>query len=248
MLRPRFLKLEDALISHYVQLPRKPHMDCRPEYIDFALMDECKALTDTSGSKSVTRADFDAIIPTLAARWEEERKDELTNALHPHLPAAPPDTDPLNLAIAVFPCCCPRVMSGYSHYHYPAVLGHPCSRSMNSLSLLGLGVLDVYTLTAISLHSDGFPSKRIYPFALKRLGKSDKVLATSVKAMCNIVTALGLDPATATVDDLRNCEGRVCCSTCQTVSDPLYKNSLRGRVYSWEAAVSVSPMQSWFMS
>ena len=247
MLRLRFIDLEDALILHYVQLPRKPHMDCRPECVDLALMDECRVITDVSGSQSVTHADFDAIVPRLSARWEEERKEELTNALRPHLPSLPKDTDPLGLAIAVFPCRCPRMMRGYSHWHYPAVLGHPCSRSMDYLSALELGELDTYTSTVINLHSDGLQSRKRYPFGLKQLVNLNRVLAISVKAMCSIVAALGLDPATATVNDLKNCEGRVRCRTCQIVSDTTSENNLEARVYSWEAAVSVSSMQSWFM-
>lgn len=86
MLRPRFLNLEQALLAHYVQLPRVASMDCRPEYVDLALMEECKTMADVPADQTVTREDFACIVPTLAAPWEQERKDKLLAALSKCIP------------------------------------------------------------------------------------------------------------------------------------------------------------------
>ncbi|KAI0753847.1 hypothetical protein C8Q74DRAFT_1393285, partial [Fomes fomentarius] len=103
--RPRFAALQAAILAHYVQLPRTAHMDYHPDSVDLALMDECRAIADVPADQTVTQEDFARVVPELAARWEQERKKELTEAVIARLPKPPPDdVDILGLGIAIFEC------------------------------------------------------------------------------------------------------------------------------------------------
>lgn len=256
MLRPRFLNLEQALLAHYVQLPRVASMDCRPEYVDLALMEECKAMADVPADQTVTREDFACIVPTLAARWEQERKDELLAALSKCIPPVAIDVDPLYLACAIFPCTHCSSRNVFPFFHYPAVLAHQCAHSRHGMDLWldpddfdieydgddarFVQAADVYKMAAITPDPDPdrfYPAKRI-PFALKNMLNRDSALARAVRNLRNILKALGLDPACATVAELRECKARVQCVHCQRFqAEGLGDDG--NKVYTWEAAVSV---------
>ncbi len=103
--RVRFAVLQAAILAHYIQLPRTAQMDYHPDSVDLALMEECRATADVPADQTVTQEDFARIVPALAARWEQERKKELTEAVIARLPERPPDgVDVLGLGIAIFPC------------------------------------------------------------------------------------------------------------------------------------------------
>ncbi|KAI0794302.1 hypothetical protein C8Q74DRAFT_568686 [Fomes fomentarius] len=254
VLRPRFLNLEQAMLAHYVQLPRVASMDCRPEYVDLALMEECRAIADVLADQTVTREDFAAIVPMLAARWEQERKNELLAALSKYIPPVADDVDPLNLAFAIFPCTHCSSRSTFPFFHYPAVLAHQCAHSRHGMDLwldpdgfdieydgddvLFVQAADVYKTAAITPDADPdrfYPAKRI-PFALKNMLNRDSALARAVRNLRNIVKALGLDPACATVEELRKCKARVQCVHCRRFqAEGLGDDG--NKVYTWEAAL-----------
>ncbi|RPD76285.1 hypothetical protein L226DRAFT_533396 [Lentinus tigrinus ALCF2SS1-7] len=237
VLRSRFLDLKEALLSHYVQLPRIPIMDCRPDDVDFAMMDECKAVADAPTSATVTREDFADIIPNIASRWEEQRKIEHREAIRKCIGSIAEDAESLTLAVAIFPCVmCSRGTQPLAFYHWPDVLAHPCGRMRgNVFMFIEGGAIDweqaVYNVAACRNDSSYWNCR--FPYALKNLYGSEANLERAVKNMRGIVEALGLDPEHATVDDLRKCEGRVRCVQCS--SHDLMEDC-QDMVYTWEAA------------
>ncbi|RDX50896.1 hypothetical protein OH76DRAFT_1481957 [Lentinus brumalis] len=241
VLRPRFLDLEQAILSYCVQLPRVPRMDCRPGYVDLAMMDECKAIADAPGSQTVTREDFAAIMPDLASLWEEKRKQELGEAIRKCFGSLGEEVEPLALAIAVFPCTlCSRGTQPLAFYHYPDVLAHPCGRMHGDMRMFfeGGGVewdQAVYNNAVCRTFANDPYSKCRFPFALKNMCRSDAILQRTLKNMRGIVEALGLDPARAAVDELRMCEGRVRCVQCSTSQTATEDH--QDMVYTWDAAL-----------
>ena len=112
----RLEALEEAILAHYVQLPRTPPMDIRPPYIEFALMKECRVLAQATLTRKITSDDFSAIIPGLADRWFAEKADMLDHAYrriygppptlrtHSSLPWRYGCADTAMLACASLPC------------------------------------------------------------------------------------------------------------------------------------------------
>ncbi|OJT10751.1 hypothetical protein TRAPUB_12734 [Trametes pubescens] len=240
----RFHALEDAITAHYVNLPRTARMEFRPRYIDFALMPKCRAIAEVPASATVTAAQFTAVVPALAKRWDEERRMELTEYLRPHLGDVAPDVDPLELAIAFFrnrkPCCAP-----IWRMRYPAIFMHDCSyvdcfRTDRGRTTQESGQDDLYTRTTKSLDWIEFElNTREYehrysgphvPFNIRSLAGPIQAHEV-VDMMRRVVAALGLDPAWATFDDLERCEVWLRCTTCET-QQPLDEV----RAMSWTAA------------
>ncbi|KAI0741390.1 hypothetical protein C8Q80DRAFT_1194171 [Daedaleopsis nitida] len=248
-LRPRFLLLEQAILSHYVQIPRTALMECRPDYVDIALMTECKAIADAPGSVTVTREDFAAVVPGLAVQWEEELRARLSKAILRYLEPPPAqETDPLSLAVALFPCArCDRG-ERFSFFRYPAVLGHPCARTGSDWFDIDIDYafvrekpVDVYRRAVVTREPDmDYPVKR-YPFALTNMAceLADHPLGRAVQNMSAIVSTLGLDPKRATFEDLQNCEGRLQCYSC-TMYQATFSGNGQGKTFTWEAALAHS--------
>ncbi len=251
-LTARFELLEEAIQAHYVTLPRSALMDCRPRYIDFAFTPEVRAIAGAPTSEIVTVEQFAAVVAALAAKWDADRRKELAAYLRPHLGKVAAGVDPLTLAIAVFrakhdqACNTPIALM-----RYPVVLSHAhsfsdatCMRGTDLKDAAAFRKQDVYTRTVQSLtwrkyefeHLDEHPEWPVSvhtPFHVGGLAKRADAGA-AVKGMRRIVTALGLDPARATFDDLERCDGWLRCVTCE--SDEPHANIW---ALSWRSAVSV---------
>ncbi|KAI0831906.1 hypothetical protein BC628DRAFT_1350483 [Trametes gibbosa] len=225
-LRLRFDALESALVAHYVKLPRDARMDCRPTYIDLAFRPECRAIIDVPTSQTVTVADFAKVVPTMVKKWETELKEQLTAYIRPHLGDIAQGVDPLTLAIAVFRCC-----SADSVMHWPYLLAHECSYGdcirKYDAQPEDFKEDDVYTYTTKALNwqppdnadylRDLTPDLREshdVPFRMDGLRRPEHALH-AVDIMRTIVSASGLDPASATVEDLEQSDVWLRCEVCE---------------------------------
>ncbi|EIW59875.1 uncharacterized protein TRAVEDRAFT_47177 [Trametes versicolor FP-101664 SS1] len=231
-LTARFELLEEAIRAHYVTLPRTAKMDCRPRCIDFAFRPECRAILDVPTSETVTLDQFTTVIPTLAEKWDADRRKELLKYIRPHLGKVAPDVDPLSLAIAVF-----RLKNldkscyvDIGRMHYPTIFTHDCSfsncfRGAKLKNAEAFRQEETYTRTVQSLEWGSYehgklverPDDAVYldgPFHLNELaGRSEA--ACAVQCMRRIVSALGLDPERATFDDLERSDVWLRCVTCE---------------------------------
>ncbi|OJT02469.1 hypothetical protein TRAPUB_7036 [Trametes pubescens] len=252
-LRTRFGLVEDALRAHYVTLPRRAYMDCRPQYIDLAFMPECRALLDVPVTETVTAEQVAAVVPALATCWHTEWKTRFADYIRPYLGDIAPEADPLELAIALFDTGCQAPLTSMQ---YPDLLVHkcydtPCGRSIRRDREV-FEQDDAYTRTAKTLKLSAnqwqeFEDKAGYltvygatPFGISLAPPSDTTpyarQLRRVNAMRRVVAALGLDPARATFDDLDRCGVWLRCATCEA------KDGTGARQpWQWEGAVSGSP-------
>lgn len=232
-LNARFELLEQAIRAHYVTLPRAAKMDCRPRCIDFAFTPECRAILDVPTSETVTLDQFTAVIPALAEKWDADRRKELLAYLRPHLGKVAPGVDPLSLAIAVFKLKDPQ-KSCYvdiGRMRYPTIFTHDCSfsncfRGAKLKNAEAFRQEETYTRTVQSLNWGSYehdklmerPDDAVYldgPFHLNELASRSEA-ACAVQCMRRLVSALGLDPARATFDDLERGDVWLRCITCET--------------------------------
>lgn len=225
-LRARFGMLEDALVAHYVTLPRNARMVCRPQCIDFAFMPECRAIIDVPATETATDDQFADIVPTLIMRWEADIKKQLTDYIRPYLGEVDPDVDPLELAISFFFFNWKEAyVQGCDGYmRFPDILAHKCVR-LRDCFRFHYGATDTlesgeaYTRTINSLGR--LPQDRPqtmygsegstciltnHPFRFNPFHDADSEARQPAKAMRQLVSALGLDPARATFDDLKRCD------------------------------------------
>ncbi len=221
----RVTELEEAIVAHYVQLPRSFRMECRPRAVDLAEEPEIRALGEASTADNVTRDAFAGVLASIIPCWEKKQKAGLTKIIRPHLgiKRMPRGIDPLDLAITVF-YWDQYLPDGRSPaLHYPDMLGRDCMRSDPGYA---------WTDTEVA-EDDGWARiarrRSEVPFNLRNL-RHRRGLGVGVEWMCAIVTALGLDPNRATYDELQSCDARVRCLDC-------VKLRKEDRIYSWQAAV-----------
>lgn len=256
-LAARFEALDEALVAHYVTLPRTARMDCRPQYIDLAFTPECRAIVDVPASQTVTADDFAAIIPALAQKWDADRRQELTEYLLPHLGDIASDVDPLELAISFFDRPDTRMTGrlcagAISTMRYPAILNHDCAAGptdgcyrTSSYTVDEFREEDTYTRTTKTLHhlveyesqilalKDGDMWLNAHvPFKLNTEGRHPDVTEAAVGRMRRIVQMVGLDPARATIEDLERCNVWFRCISCETdrPDEPIFVRSWSGVV------------------
>ncbi|KAI0676100.1 hypothetical protein C8Q78DRAFT_963934, partial [Trametes maxima] len=224
-LRARFQALENILVAHYVTLPRTADMDCRPWYIDIALLPPCRALLDKPSTTPVPTTQLDALIPALADEWYTSTKTALTEYIHPYLGDIAAGVDTLSLAIAVFPRS--ELCQGTARsLRFPALLAHDCACNVRTQRHESewLAQKDEYTRTAMTLgwtetdsahyEYDDYCTVRV-PFDVGALPRPEAA-AEGVARMRRIVLALGFDPGRATPDDLDRCDLWLRCTTCET--------------------------------
>lgn len=247
VLRPRMVALEAAIVAHCVQLPRTPEMDIRPKPIDFAFMPECRAILDLPRPEVVTPDHFAPIIPWLVQTWNVAVTEQLTSYVRRHIGYIPADVDPLKLAVAVF--ACPGHTRSHkgsrtnfrrvSPMHYPSVFGHACFRFERTV--LPGAEEDDYSrsITRVDFSYDELAelgkekTQRNVPFDPSTL-EDGPAAGTAIQRMRGIVSALGLDPARATVDDVKSCAGWLRCVRCRRA----HKRMRYVYMYDWVAAVS----------
>ncbi|EIW59876.1 uncharacterized protein TRAVEDRAFT_47178 [Trametes versicolor FP-101664 SS1] len=234
LLKTRFGILEKALVAHYVTLPRTARMDYRPQYIDFAFTPECRAIVDVPASEPVTVEQFAAVIPALAQKWDADCRKALTDYLLPHLGDIPADVDPLELAISFFSCGSSTLLRELGELRYPTVIKHRCFRGdcFRHARNYTIGTFfedDVYTRTVKSLDWTEFDLKQQLqskpdnelqinsPWQVRATGDRDKARTVLVvDIMRRIVSASGLDPARALLEDLEQSDVWLRCVTCET--------------------------------
>lgn len=246
-LKSRFDELDAAVLSHYVQIPRTAAMNHRPDFVDFAFMEECRALVEAPESTVVTKEDFAALIPELGEQWIVAQRLQLENALAQHLEEIPENVDPLELAVAVFPCCGDGCSEMLSPLRYPAVLDHACARKLDKSTAEKRYLSNPYEFAATVYKSnprDHYISSYKYhnydnrwdgsqaPFDPNVFCDQD-TLARAVETMRNILKTMSLAPARATITELRASDVRLRCVTCE--GDQLYRG--QEFIYTWEAAV-----------
>ncbi|KAI0753844.1 hypothetical protein C8Q74DRAFT_1393272 [Fomes fomentarius] len=232
---PRFAALQAAILAHYVQLPRTAHMDYHPDSVDLALMDECRAIADVPADQTVTQEDFARVVPELAARWEQERKKELTEAVIARLPKPPPDdVDILGLGIAIFECRFCELADPHGRVHsiaIPQYLAIPAHiQSPNAISKKGT------TRTC-----------KLIQHSLRRLqqgrgaihcGIPGRYLGTTLRYLSEIMHAMGLDPLRTTQEELDTCPARLGCRPCEKTRIECNEVPPFSKTYSSEAAFS----------
>ncbi|KAI0371224.1 hypothetical protein BV20DRAFT_1017169 [Pilatotrama ljubarskyi] len=253
-IRARFDALDEAIAACYVTLPRTARMDCRPQPIDLAFTPECKAIIDVPTSETVTAANFASLLPKMLAKWEADRKKELTKFFRKVLGKIPAGVDPLELAIASFPSF--RELPGAFQCNgaiecmrYPAIFAHTCcyncfrSRPVTKEELEND---DRYTCTVKSLKwsekclkglERPYHGLRAYvPFTLAELEEHPDIVQRVVAQMRKIVSALGLDPMRATFEELEACDTWLRCRTCETSEVRKYEPRQKVYAYSWRGA------------
>ncbi|KAI0753868.1 hypothetical protein C8Q74DRAFT_344960 [Fomes fomentarius] len=246
--RPRFAALQAAILAHYIQIPRNATMDCHPDSVDLALMDECRVIADVPEDQTITQEDFARVVPELAARWEQERKKELIEAVVSRLPVPPPDdVDVLGLSIAIFPCTdCKFARHSRSRpdafYRYPAILGHPCAHARYHSSDFETAHnkdMEPYpTLATIRSTEEVEHDQRWYPFTLS----AARDLDDTIHYLSEILCVMGLDPWRTTEEDLQASPARLRCILCQSYRERHVQcmevpPPHLSRTYSWEAAL-----------
>ncbi|KAI0332686.1 hypothetical protein GY45DRAFT_1432897 [Cubamyces sp. BRFM 1775] len=231
VLQSRLDMFDEVIRDHYVHLPRSEAMEYRPRSVDFAFIDCVRQLLDAPNERLTDRADIEAIIPDIAARWEAEQKDKLLRMIRDAFPdPVPDDIDVFSLAVAVFGCSC----IGRDDYwvttpghgeppppRFPAILGHDCMRN-----------LQYYDTRERSEYADIATKHRSAAGVAQQPFKVDcnKRTEEVVKEACKVIEALGLDPMRTTVDDLKDCEVRLRCLSC-----PEQKG---GYAFTWETAIN----------
>ncbi|OJT02100.1 hypothetical protein TRAPUB_7433 [Trametes pubescens] len=245
-LHMRYEELKLAIRKHCVQLPRTPRMLLNPMPIDFIFTPKCRAALERPLDFSVRRVEdpFEAMVPALLKKWNTDVKKKLTRYLRRNLRRIPAGVDPLNLAIAIFTCS--RCTDFSSHVparartmRYPEVLCHPCLRLEHGN--LPHAEDDLYTriVTRPNFMDDRYERNeeqkplpcRCVPFDAGRL-KDGPVAVASIERMRRVVSALGLDGARATTDELKACGGWLRCTLCE----PGGPEEPVKRVYDWVAA------------
>ncbi|KAI0829124.1 hypothetical protein BC628DRAFT_1362651 [Trametes gibbosa] len=218
ILRARFDALEEALIAHYVKLPRNPRMDCRPTYIDLAFTPECRAIIDVPQSETVTMEDFIPVISTVTEKWEDDLKVKLRAYIRRFLGDIAPGVDPITLAVAVFQC-----ENSWDSLWWPNLLTHSCETHYvlcfrrAIADPINFKNDDAYTYRVKALYWKGQNSYHEEHRVLFRpdiLQPSERALQ-AIARMYTIVSACGLDPARATIEDLERSDVWLRCLSCE---------------------------------
>lgn len=244
--RESFSNLEQAIISHCIQIPRNATMDCRPQFIDLAMDEDIRALIEYPGTTVVSATAFSALVPSLVANWHAERKKELTEFFSPYLGLIPDGIDPLSLATAAIAC---GWCSAFSEVHvfdhtpvkvlrYPDILAHDCTHLVfpehtkppydPDKDLYAKAAMTTW-LRPLEFHLEDWEFFGA-PFSVARATYFNFGWKTGIKCMRDVVSAIGLDPSRATMEDVRQCKARLRCATCKASWE-------RDIVWSGEAAL-----------
>ncbi|PIL24846.1 hypothetical protein GSI_12732 [Ganoderma sinense ZZ0214-1] len=216
-IRQRFADLDEAIIAHCVTLPRNAIVDCRPVALDLALQKELEPIANAPSAETVTRETFATIVPKLIDNWQAEQRQFLQSLFRRFIKRVPPGVDILDLAVAVV---FTKSYSDIRIMHYPHMLANVSLRRVG-----GSRGRDEFPSTHYAAVAASDPWRG--PFSLHSL--DPKEVVEGIEWMTNIVLNLGLDPDTATISDLEQCEGRVRCLRCPDAGRP-------DHAYTWDAA------------
>ncbi|KAI0358177.1 hypothetical protein OH77DRAFT_1518886 [Trametes cingulata] len=240
--------IEEGLYNHYRSMPRTAQVDCRPTFVDLAFMPDCRALLEHPTQPDSPFSELEAIIPSLADRWESQTRDQLSRYMRPYFPGLRADVDVLQLAAAVFPGVWPRCKHwqdprAYA-LHYPGILRHPCLRSCLCTKRKVPASRTHSYEHAVTTHRAGDvryneregsylarEARRLAgqrPFDVGVLPNDISIGEQNIERMQAVLAKLGLDPTRATIEEAAACEARLRCLACE--SEHTY------RIYDWLAA------------
>ncbi|KAM5534509.1 hypothetical protein V8D89_011841 [Ganoderma adspersum] len=234
-IKARWNELAEAILDHYVQLPKTASMDCRPTPHILLTDEECFKLVVAARDREVTRRDFAAVLPEVCARWQASCADELRGLVRGVILTVAEYVDPLDLAVAVFNCENSMCSEKVAH-RYPDLLAHTCAcrygpRFAEQEEKVRVRRAVVWLSKASEAHgATAYASVNGLPGTKIRLHGGLRRPDDSVIRMQYIVAALGLDPARATRDDLERCEARLWCRVCSSTT-------ITRKVHTWEAAL-----------
>ena len=228
----RLHELEEAILEHYVRLPKTASMDCRPTARLLLGAKECFDLVVAPSGHGITRHDFAKVLPDACSQWEASCADALRDLVRTTIPGIPDDVDPLGLAVAVFECIGERYLGlwcpGEAVYRYPDLLAHTCfctaphedsqKEKQDAISrvadwLSKWNGYDRYNA----------PRMNIQPFCSRNLAK-----------MKYIVSVLGLDSARAIFEEID--DAWLWCRVCSSSSR---------EAFTWESAVRHFLLPKW---
>ncbi|PIL24836.1 hypothetical protein GSI_12722 [Ganoderma sinense ZZ0214-1] len=219
LIKERFAELDKALLTHCVTIPRDMTMDCRPVALDLALQAELEPVANAPSSETVTQETFAAIVPQLVTSWKAEQRQALQLYLRQFITApVPHGVNVLDLAIAIFYPLPQYSLKEVQRLRYPYLLSLPFFRDNCA------GWRD---FTDSHYASPARPNSNSRPCDPRQL--QHKAVEVGIKWMRKIVTALGLDPDTATFADLEQCEARLRCLK-------YAKTKGKDCIYTWESA------------
>ncbi len=195
--------------------------DWYPTFTDFALAPAFRDCIDVSAE---TAFEDDVLLKMqshmsdLAARWREDRKDDILKMITDALGSATPDdVDPLSLAVATFDC----VFCPHKGMRWPQVIAHRCARWRE---LVPVKDESLYYRRAV--------------IACERRGRWHMwdseafVFNPSLERSRAAIKACGEDPDTAIYEDMERCGVRVFCSDCQRRCEALdWKMAVRPLVF-----------------
>ncbi|KAH9940786.1 uncharacterized protein BXZ73DRAFT_98614 [Epithele typhae] len=238
--------LESAIDRYYLpKYPRTPEQDYRLRFIHFALAEPIRALVLRPEDKPVTIAHFVAEMGNVESAWWAERKAALRDSVIEifklagvGLPTKSSRTDVLDLAVAgVFRCRNCRCLV----FGARAAILHPC-REKRTISKQH----DVYVALALARdrgqpeevrsrrEPTSKPSREVASFEPSRVPLFD------LKRVSALVSAMGLNPAEATFEQLRESAARLVCRTCTPARCRTGHAAAEPRdirIFGWEAAV-----------
>lgn len=167
-----------------------------PSIRDIALgMPEVQAVLDAPTSTKVTTASFGFLAKTLPAfteRWKQDARAYLAGLVRAGVTVGDA-TDPLTLAAgSVFWC---RLC--YTSYRYPLVLSHTCFARQQLQRVTAANSYEA----VVARHA---PAQNWQPVEYE----------VKAEKLAKLVAACGMDPATATIDDMDNSDVRLCCTSC----------------------------------
>lgn len=227
MIRERLRYLKKALHNYtHAELLQSKDRLVYAKLADCALIPEIRAiLEDTSTSQEdceeqmVTQ--LGDMLPTLVARWTEQRKSELSALMVKQLGDcdAARVADPLNLAIAHFKCRSCDLYGSGTYMRFPEVLGHHCFKTRLEARI------DTFR---DALLFDSQSESTIVNTASANLAVESEI-RKSVKIMRQVIEACGRDPDSVTLAEMEACDVRLRCLLCAQVSQQT--------IFTWESAV-----------
>ena len=80
LLKPRFAKLDEAILTHLVPFPRTAQSEFnRPLFLDLVLMDECRALIDVPATEEIAPHRYDEAVAPMERAILTMSQDPLVN-------------------------------------------------------------------------------------------------------------------------------------------------------------------------
>ena len=207
--------------------------------VDYLLIPEVRDILNASHSDPLSRDDFAGTLgpklPALVIRWGRARKRELTAFLRKSLGPSPADRvdDPLALAAFTFDCDYKDSICHGEFMRFPDVLDHRCVMTLwNEQSSY-----PVFSYENMVLEWARQRDVRSC-WSTAHIRVNQRVTPRKIFA---IIRACGLDPFTATYDDMWACKTRMTCGEC-SVRGP---NDAGGyQVFNWKGAVGIFSARS----